>query len=131
MLYLLDTNTAIYYFKGMGNVARHLLSQAPSSIGLSSIVEYELLLGIEKSNSPDKRRRQLRALRDATTYVPFASNESAHAARLRAGLERSGSVIGPYDILIAASALSRGATLVTHNTKEFSRVPGLSLVDWF
>lgn len=131
MLFLLDTNTAIYYFKGMGEVARHLLAQPPGSIGLSSIVEYELLLGIEKSSSPEKRRRQLTAFRQAVTYVPFDASEASHAARVRAALERSGTPIGPYDILIAASALARGAVLVTHNTKEFDRVEGLKIVDWF
>ena len=131
MLFLLDTNTAIYYFKGMGRVAARLLAESPSQIGLSSIVEYELRLGIEKSTSPEKRRGQLKALKEAVTYVPFASPEAAQAGRIRAELERKGTPIGPYDVLIAASALSRGATLVTHNIKEFARVDGLGLVDWF
>ena len=131
MIFLLDTNTAIYYFKGMGNVAARLLAEPPSQIGLSSIVEYELRLGIEKSSSPEKRRSQLNALKEAVTYVPFASSEAAQAGRIRAELERKGTPIGPYDVLIAASALSRGATLVTHNIKEFARVDGLRLVDWF
>ena len=131
MIFLLDTNTAIYYFKGMGNVAARLLAESPSQVGLSAIVEYELLLGIEKSSSPAKRRAQLKALKDAVTYVSFASAEAAQAGRIRAELEQQGAPIGPCDVLIAASALARGATLVTHNTREFSRVDGLRLTDWF
>ena len=131
MLYVLDTNTAIYYFKGMGRVASRLLDQAPRQVGLCAVVEYELLVGIEKSNSPDRRRRQLQALKSAVTYLPFAQEEAHQAGRLRAFLERSGNAIGPYDVLIAASALARGATLVTHNFKEFSKVPDLKIVDWY
>ncbi|MGE0492239.1 MAG: type II toxin-antitoxin system VapC family toxin [Vulcanimicrobiota bacterium] len=131
MLYVLDTNTAIYYFKGVGRVASHLLAQAPRQIGLSAVVEYELLVGIEKSTSSARRRLQLQALKSAVTYLPFAEEEARQAARLRARLEKSGTPIGPYDVLIAASALARGATLVTHNLKEFSRVPSLQTVDWF
>lgn len=131
MLYVLDTNTAIYYFKGMGRVASRLLDQAPRQVGLSAVVEYELPVGIEKSNSPDRRRRQLQAFKSAVTYLPFAQEEAHQAGRLRAFLERSGNPIGPYDVLIAASALARGATLVTHNFKEFSKVPDLKIVDWY
>ena len=90
VLYVLDTNTAIYYFKGMGRVASRLLDQAPRQLGLSAVVEYELLVGIEKSNSPDRRRRQLQAFKSAVTYLPFAQEEAHQAGRLRAFLERSG-----------------------------------------
>lgn len=131
LLFLLDTTTVIYFFKGEGRVASRLLAQAPRDVGLSAVVEYELLVGIEKSHSPEKKRQQLLALRQSATYVPFAEKDSAHAARLRALLEKAGTPIGPYDVLIAGTALAHGATLVTHNTKEFSRVPSLQLVDWY
>jgi tRNA(fMet)-specific endonuclease VapC len=63
-------------------------------------------------------------------HVPFDSAAAQAAARIRAELEQKGSTIGPLDLLIAAMALSRGATLATHNTAEFSRVPGLRVTDW-
>jgi tRNA(fMet)-specific endonuclease VapC len=131
LLYLIDTNTAIYFFKGEGEIAARLLAEAPRDVALSAVVEYELLVGIEKSHSPEKRRQQLGALRLSATYLPFSQKESAQASRLRALLEKAGTPIGPYDVLIAGTALAHGATLVTHNTKEFSRVPGLQLVDWY
>lgn len=121
----------IYYFRGLGQVASRLLQQRPRNIALSSIVEYELLVGIEKSPSPARRRRQLTVLREVVTYLPFGDEEAKQASRLRAKLERAGTPIGPYDVLIAATALAQGATLVTHNVSEFSRVPGLQVVDWF
>lgn len=63
-------------------------------------------------------------------HVPFDSAAATAAARIRIELERQGSAIGPLDVLIAGTALSRGANLVTNNTAEFSRIPGLRLLDW-
>lgn len=63
--------------------------------------------------------------------VPFDSNAALTAAKIRAQLEQLGTPIGPMDILIAGAALALQATLVTHNIKEFSRVPGLALIDWY
>ncbi|HSL81928.1 MAG TPA: PIN domain-containing protein [Thermoanaerobaculia bacterium] len=65
------------------------------------------------------------------TLLPFGAAEARAAARIRAGLEAQGRTIGPYDILIAATALARGEVLVTHNTEELGRVEGLRLEDWF
>jgi tRNA(fMet)-specific endonuclease VapC len=130
-LYLLDTNTLIYFFKDMGNVAEALLSKSPKDIAIPSISLYELEVGIAKSNNPKKRKKQLESLVSRIAVLPFASKEAEVAARIRAELENLGTPIGPYDTLIAGIALSSNATLITHNTKEFSRVEGLSLKDWF
>ncbi len=130
-MYLLDTNTLIYFFKGMGNVAETLLSKSPKDISIPSIALYELEVGIAKSNSPKKRKKQLESLILRIAVMPFASKEAEVAAMIRAELENIGTPIGPYDTLIAGIALSSNSTLVTHNTKEFSRVEGLILEDWF
>ncbi|MCI5130947.1 MAG: type II toxin-antitoxin system VapC family toxin [Candidatus Electrothrix sp. EH2] len=130
-MYLLDTNTLIYFFKDIGNVAETLLSKSPKDISIPSIVLYELEVGIAKSNNPEKRKKQLEALTSRITVQPFASHEADAAAMIRADLEKKGTPIGPYDTLIAGTALSLNATLVTNNTREFQRVAGLSLEDWF
>lgn len=130
-MYLLDTNTLIYFFKGMGNVAEILLAKSPKDISIPSIALYELGVGIAKSNSPKKRKKQLESLISSIVVLPFASKEAEIAAMIRAELENIGTPMGPYDTLIAGIALSSNATLVTHNTKEFSRVEGLTLEDWF
>ena len=130
-MYLLDTNTLIYFFKDIGNVAETLLSKSPKNISIPSIVLYELEVGIAKSNNPKKRKKQLEALTSRITVQPFTSREAEVAAMIRADLEKQGTPIGPYDTLIAGTALSVNATLVTNNTKEFQRVAGLSLEDWF
>jgi tRNA(fMet)-specific endonuclease VapC len=130
-MYILDTNTLIYFFKGIGRVAEGVLSKAPKDIGIPAIVLFEIMVGIEKSTSPGKRRKQLEQLAGAVNILAFGHKEAELAATIRAGLERQGLPIGPYDVLIAATALSNHGTLVTHNVNEFSRVEGLQLEDWY
>jgi tRNA(fMet)-specific endonuclease VapC len=130
-VYLLDTNTLIYFFKGLGHVAGTLLSKSPKDISIPSIALYELEVGIAKSNNPDQRKKQLETLISRIVVLPFAAKEAEAAAMIRAKLENIGTPIGPYDTLIAGIALSANATLVTHNTKEFSRVEGISIEDWY
>jgi tRNA(fMet)-specific endonuclease VapC len=130
-MYLLDTNTLIYFFKGMGNVADNLLSKSPKEIFIPSIVLFELEVGIAKSNSPAKRRKQLEALSSRVQIVSFDQEEAKAAANIRANLEKQGTPIGPYDTFIAGIALQQKLTLITHNIKEFSRIKKLVLEDWF
>ena len=131
MRYALDTNTLIYFFKGHGEVARHLLATAPANIAIPAVVVYEVETGIAKSTNPNKRTEQLAELLDIVTVLPFDVDAARSAASIRARLERQGTPIGPMDTLIAGTALAHGATLVTHNTAEFQRVPALQLTDWF
>ena len=131
MRYILDTNTLIYFFKGMGQVATRLLQTPPKEIGVPTIVVYELEVGLAKSNAPAKRRKQLDELLATVQVLPFGIAEARQAAVIRAQLERLGQPIGAYDVLIAATAVAHGATLVTHNQQEFSRIAGLPLADWY
>ena len=130
-MYLLDTNTLIYFFKGLGDVANILLSKAPKDILISSIVLYELEVGIAKSTKPKKRTIQLEALISRVNISSFGAQEAKVAATIRANLESKGTPISPYDTLIAGTALSNNATLVTHNTKEFKRIKSLKIEDWY
>lgn len=131
MKYVLDTNTLIYFFKGIGNVADHLLSTPPDDIGIPAIVVFELAVGIRKSSFPQKRTAQLKEFLDIVRVIPFGLEEAQAAARIRADLEKKGLPIGPYDVLIAATALAADATLITHNIKEFQRIDSLRIQDWF
>ena len=130
-MYILDTNTLIYFFKGMGNVAQNLLSKSPKNILIPSIVLYELEVGIAKSTQPDKRRKQLETLVSRVDIAPFGAAEAKITAKIRADLENQGTPIGPYDMLIAGTALSTNSILVTHNTKEFQRIDRLEIEDWY
>jgi len=130
-LYLLDTNTLIYFFKAIGNVSQNLLSKSPKDISIPAIALYELQVGIKKSVNPQKRKKQLNTLVSRVTISSFGAKEAETAATIRANLESKGTPIGPYDILIAGIAISSKSTLVTHNTKEFKRVKNLIVEDWY
>jgi tRNA(fMet)-specific endonuclease VapC len=126
---LLDANTLIHYLKGIEPVVSRFHGSSPRELAMPSVVAYEILFGTLKAGSPS-RRAVVAKLLVALRQVPFDSDAAQEAARVRFELESRGLVIGPVDLLIAGTALSRGATLVTHNTREFSRVRGLRLADW-
>jgi tRNA(fMet)-specific endonuclease VapC len=130
-MYVLDTNTLIYYFKGQGPIAKNLANVSPQEIGISTIVLFELQVGIAKSTSPAKRTQQLQQLLSGVNLVPFDRDSAVAAATIRAQLEQQGTPIGPLDVLIAGTALAFQATLVTHNVKEFSRVSGVAIANWY
>ena len=131
MKYCLDTNTLIYFFKGLGNVSNRLLATPPGEIAIPTVVLYELEVGIGKSTSPRKRINQLREITSLVDIISFGLAEAKCAAGIRINLEQQGIPIGPHDILIAASAIANNSTLVTHNTSEFKRVSGLKIEDWY
>jgi tRNA(fMet)-specific endonuclease VapC len=130
-MYLLDTNTVIYFFKGMGRVSEHLLQTDRREVAIPAISLFELETGVAKAKSSERLRSQLDSFVSAIRIVPFEGCTARVAARIRATLETRGTPVGPLDTLIAATALSCNATLVTHNTREFSRVSDLSLEDWY
>ena len=130
-MFLLDTNTLIYFFKGQGKVAEHLFAVPPGEVAISSVSLYEIEVGIAKSAQPAKRRGQFDTLLAVVSVFPFDRTAARTAAALRVDLERRGLPIGPLDNLIAGVALAHRATLVTSNTREFSRLPGLALMDWY
>jgi len=130
-MYIIDTNTLIYFFKGMGNVPNKFLAISPKDIAIPSIVLYELEYGIAKSTSPKKRQNQLKELCSLVNILPFGDEEAHISASIRAKLEKKGTPIGPHDILIAGTALQYQGTLVTNNIKEFSRVPKLKIENWY
>ena len=130
-MYLLDTNTLVYFFRGEGDVSRRLLAAVPASILVPSVVVYELEVGLAKSQESARRRRQLEALLSAVRVVPFGVEEARAAAKVRARLEAEGTPLGPLDTLIAGVALAHRAVLVTRNTREFGRVAGLRVENWY
>lgn len=130
-MFVLDTHTLVYFFRGEGDVARRLLATAPADIAVPAVVVYELETGIAKSKDAAKRRRQLDQLFQVVAVLPFGIDEANAAAALRARLEQEGTPIGTMDTLIAGTALARRGTLVTRNVREFGRVPGLTVQDWY
>lgn len=130
-MYALDTNTLIYFFKGIGDVGERLIEQRPSHVAVPTVVVYELEVGLRKSSALKKRRSQLESLLERCRILPLGLEEARAAGGVRAQLEQRGTPIGLLDSLIAGIALHHGATLVTHNVREFGRVEGLKVVDWY
>lgn len=130
-MFVLDTNTLIYFFRGEGKVAQRLLETPPHEIAVPTLVAYELETGIAKSSDSARRRAQLDMMLRSVVVLPFELDEARAAADIRATLEAAGTPIGPMDTLIAGTARAAGGTLVTRNLREFGRVPGLEVVDWY
>lgn len=130
-MYILDTNTLIYYFKNQGNVAQNLEAVSPENIVISTIVLFELQVGLAKSMSPTKRSQQLQQLMRRVTLVPFDRDAALAAGTVRPQLEQQGTPIVPMDILIAGTAVALQVTIITRNGREFSRIVGLPIVDWY
>jgi tRNA(fMet)-specific endonuclease VapC len=128
-LILLDSNTIIHYLKGFEFVVSQLQAAPAHELAIPSIVAYEIEYGNRKTGSVC-RRAGVTALLDALAQIPFDHPAAAEAARIRVDLESRGVVIGPVDLLIAGTAVSHGALLVTNNTREFGRIKGLRLADW-
>jgi tRNA(fMet)-specific endonuclease VapC len=128
-LILLDANTVVYYSKGIEPVVTRWQSMSRMELAIPSVVAYEIEYGRLRMSSL-RRRDVVGRLMEHLAQVPFDQRAAHEAARIRRELEEGGRVIGPMDLLIAGTAMSRGAVLVTNNTREFSRVKGLRLLDW-
>lgn len=131
MIYLLDSNVCIHLLnQRLPKVIDHFRQHDPASIALCSVVKAELLYGAQRSQRREANLQTLRTFFAPLTSLPFDDSAAEHYGQIRADLFAQGQPIGPNDFLIAAIARAHDATLITHNTTEFSRVPGLRLEDW-
>jgi tRNA(fMet)-specific endonuclease VapC len=130
-MFALDTNAIIHYFQQKGRVAERLRNVSLRDIGVPAIVQYELEVGATQSQHAAKRRKDIDALLRVVQVLEFNSKAAVAASIVRSKLEARGAMIGSIDFLVAGTAIAHGATLVTHNTAEFKRVPGLKIVDWY
>ena len=130
MTYALDTNTLSYYMRQEGRVVARFQAHPRQQIALPSVVVYELNYGLRRLG----RRAALDALArlvQTVEVLDFDVEAADHAARIRVELEALGTPISSADLLIAATARRHGCTLVTHNMREFARVPELTVEDWY
>ena len=130
MQYLLDTNICIAAMRNHPLVMQRMAAQSPGDCAISTITGYELYTGVAKCANPAKERSKVDLLLAVLGELPFDADAAREAARIRAALEAQGSMIGPYDVLLAGHAVSAGLTLVTDNTGEFTRVAGLAVENW-
>ena len=131
MKYLLDTNTCIRYINGrVPNIRVKLASIPLVEVGVSTISKAEMFYGSAKSQTPEILLKKQLEFLVTLQNVPFDEKSASVYGKIRANLEQQGTPIGGNDMLIAATALAHQLILVTHNTREFSRIAGLQLEDW-
>lgn len=128
--YLLDTNICIFVMSGRGPALAARFEREAGRLCMSSVTLAELDYGVEKSVARARNRQALVAFAARLDVLDFDAPAAAAYGILRARLERAGTVIGPYDMMIAAHAISRSLLVVTNNRREFDRVEGLLVEDW-
>ena len=128
--WMLDTNILSELIRNPGGaLMRRLSATEPDALCTSIVVACELRFGASRKGSEVLTRR-VDQLLNALVVLPLDPPADQHYADIRAALERAGTPIGSHDLFIAAHARSRDLTLLTHNTREFKRVPGLRVEDW-
>jgi tRNA(fMet)-specific endonuclease VapC len=131
MRYLLDTNVCVMYLNGRSESVRDRLLITPmQDIAVCSVVKAELFYGAMKSNNPARTLERQQQFLARLISLPFGDEAAIVFGEIRSVLASAGTPIGPHDLQIASIALVNDLTLVTHNTREFSRVTGLRLEDW-
>lgn len=130
-MYLLDTNIISYWMRGDQRLIERIKSVSPGDLSLSAITMAEIYYGIEKS--PVKkmaRRAKIERICSQLEIYPFDEPAAAKYGPIRAKLEKQGTIISEQDLQIAAIAMANRLCVVTHNTKEFSRIDKLQVEDW-
>jgi tRNA(fMet)-specific endonuclease VapC len=128
-----DTNVLVEVLRGRNRAVRSAFASAisgPEPVVTSLIVFHELIFGAIRHHDPAAERIKVRRVLSQLDVEPLDARDVTVAAEIRGNLSRKGMSIGPYDLLIAGQALARGWTIVTNNTREFSRVEGLKVLDW-
>ena len=128
MRFLLDTDTCIFALRHRPEVRAHLDALTPEDVVVSSMNEAELWYGALNSQHPDKHTKDVEAFLKPFTILPFDADAAKEHGRLRMALKKM--PIGERDLVIASVALLHRLMVVTHNQREFGRVPGLKTIDW-
>lgn len=131
MKYYLDTNICIYFLKGVyPELLGKIMSHNPDDIKIPSMVKAELLYGAEKSQRIDENLEKINSFILPYEIIPFGDKAAEIYSRIRSGLEKRASVIGPNDLIIASTVLAQEGCLITNNEKEFNRIPDLKTCNW-
>lgn len=131
MKYMLDTNMCIYAQKNIPQVIEKIKNNFQYGVAISSITLAELEFGVQASANVEKNTIALYKFLSIVEILDFDNSAATEYGKIRADLKRKGTPIGNMDMLIAAHAKSEDLIVVTHNTREFERVEGLQLEDWF
>ena len=129
-MFLLDTDTCIDVLRGLRSVLEKLQAVSPDDCSVSSITAFELYAGTLLSAHPERELVKVERFLEQVTVIAFDRVAAQHAANIRVELQRSGSTVGAYDLLIAAEARRSGFVLVSSNHREFGKISNLRLESW-
>ena len=131
MKYYLDTNIIIYALKGKyPSIQTHFMRIPPTAIVIPTIVMAEIEYGARRSNNYEETISRYLKFTDIFEKEPFCEKAQSEYGRIRNELEKAGTSVGANDLIIAATVLVGDGILITNNTKEFSRIPGIRLENW-
>lgn len=128
--FMLDTDICVYTIKNRPAVVRGAFSRYSGQLCVSAVTAMELMFGAAKSSAPARTQEQVEGFLARLDVMDYDAGAASNTAELRGELGRSGTPIGPYDVMIAGHARALGLVLVTNNEREFQRVPGLRLENW-
>ncbi|HLI18122.1 MAG TPA: tRNA(fMet)-specific endonuclease VapC [Rhodanobacteraceae bacterium] len=128
--YMLDTNICIFTIRNKPDAIRMAFNRHHTHMCISSVTVMELMYGVEVSSQPQRNLANVEGFIARLDVLDYDVPAAAHTAQIRGELTKACTQIGPYDQMIAGHARSRGLVVVTNNTKEFKRVPGLRIEDW-
>ena len=128
--YMLDTSLCIRVLRDRPPHIRERFNAEAASLSISSVVYYELMFGAKNSVKPASSSRAVEDFVARLEVLDFDAEAADHSADIRAVLSQKAHLIGPYDLMIAGHARSRGLCVVTGNLREFIRVDGLRAEDW-
>ena len=127
--FILDTDTWIEFFRHRGNIDKHIAATPAEQIFASEVSIAELTYGALHSNAVEKHLQEPKEIESTFTVLPLGDWMRDYA-EIRQSLACKGLRVGDFDILIAVTARHYGLTVVTHNTKHFTQMPGVQCVDW-
>ncbi len=130
MRFLLDTDTCVFWLRGHWSIRHRMSAIEPEATGISVVTLAELLYGAAWSAQPEANRQTVDDFASGTTVLGIDARIAYTFGGLKADLRRQGDLIEDFDLLIAATALTYGLTLVTNNAVHFGRIPGLSFETW-
>jgi len=128
--YLLDTDIAIYVIKNRPASARAKFQQHQGQLAISSVTLMELIYGAEKSAQRERNSRDIEGFVQRLTVLSYDEKAAFHSGQIRAELEKIGTPIGAYDLMIGGHARSCGLIVVSNNSREFARIPGIRVENW-
>ncbi|MFP4268837.1 MAG: PIN domain-containing protein [Spirochaetaceae bacterium] len=132
MKYILDTNIVSYWMRGDEHILPQIKMRRPCDLAITLITYAEICFGIRKSKErSEEREKKFRAITSTIEILTMDIEAAHHYADIRVALEHRGEPISERDLQIAAVARSLGLTVVTHNTREFYRIPDLEVEDWW